>query len=70
MKKMKIENLELECKFCKKGNYEEYVNQENEKGCLVNDLGLRTIAQNEWTILICDNCGNIQFFREDLSNSI
>ena len=77
---MKIENTDLElkeeCIYCDNGKYEVYshpgiisipsspVDQRNTHR--INDLGLNAVANNNWIILICDSCGNMQFFRPDL----
>jgi hypothetical protein len=57
-----------ECLFCENGIYEEFVSPSTDPrvSFKVNDLGLKTIAKNNWKILICNKCGNIQLFRQDL----
>ena len=54
--------------FVKNGNYEIYAHPSMDPDIIkkVQKLGLNTIARNNWTIIKCDLCGNIQFFRPDL----
>jgi|GEM_PF-6515468 hypothetical protein len=56
------------CIFCKEGTYEEFATSSTDPRVISNvqELGLRTIAKNNWKILICNKCGNMQFFRQDL----
>jgi hypothetical protein len=60
--------LEKRCLFCEEGVYEIYAKPGTDPGICekVRKLGLRTIVTNNWMILICNKCGNVQLFRQDL----
>lgn len=61
-----MEITNRKCSFCERGNYQYFVEQNQEDQDKVFDLGLKVLSRNEWIILICDSCGNLQFFRPDL----
>lgn len=66
------ESINNSCPFCKDGKYSIYVNPSTNPQILqkVHKLGLKTIAKNEWKILVCDKCGNVQLFRPDIVNEL
>lgn len=64
---MDVVDMENQCIFCKNGKYQVYSNKDEEGIFKIHDdLGLKTVGQNNWVILICDSCGNMQYFRDDL----
>lgn len=66
---METEDLIRSCLFCESGKYSVLFEPSTDPKVIENvgNLGLRVFSKNDWFILICDTCGNLQFFRSDLS---
>jgi hypothetical protein len=63
---MEIPGTNIEIKdfiYCVNGKYEIYAHPSNDIKIIqrVQQLGLESIGHNNWSILKCNSCGNIQF---------
>jgi serine/threonine protein kinase len=55
-------NLPQPCTYCGQGLLREQPNDLYG----VRNFGITPISGSDWTIMVCDNCGNVKLFRNDL----
>lgn len=66
-------NIPLLCQFCGIGFYRPVVAKRSDRdsrhGTDIHNFGFSAVGNPDWTILVCNHCGHVQFFRADLSNN-
>lgn len=55
-------NLAQQCAFCEQGVYRAVVMNNTSD---MRNFGITSVASSDWKSLVCDNCGNVQYFRPD-----
>jgi serine/threonine protein kinase len=54
------------CGYCGEGYYKPIVDFNGQSGSIeLQEFGFQPRVTDNWLILVCDNCGNVQFFRTD-----
>lgn len=64
-------NVEQECSFCRRGKYMVQVNSigpNSTHATAIENYGFTPRGNPQALILVCDLCGNIQYFRKDFTN--
>jgi len=63
----------MKCPFCKPqpGEYREVCRTKKDRRGTTNAyqldrFNIRSIGQQDWVVMACEKCGNLQHFREDL----